>query len=124
MRDLFLNENGDIEMDGQDIAQIEDDEELAQAVTNILSIQKGEFQPETELGTDYVGAVISGRPEEIQDVEDAIDEALEQEPRISGITDISSELDEESRELDVTLSLSKASDDEENIEVGVSLNAG
>lgn len=126
MRDLFLNENQDIELDGRDLAQIEDDEELAQTVTNVLSIQLGEFEPEPEVGTDFTNAISKGTPDEIQDLEDKIDVALQQVPRISQITDIEADLDEDTRELSINLSLAKASDedDEDDIEVGVALDVG
>lgn len=121
MKDMQFK-NGDLNITN-DINLVSGNDELIQSITLILSVFKGEFEPEPTIGTDYNSHFFKKYSEEnIQGMRMDIQAALEQEPRIQTINNIDLNLDEKKRHLIVNLSL-KIIGDENNTEMEVDLNA-
>lgn len=79
MKDLQFN-NGDLVIEKNDIPFVEEEEELQQVVTELLSVFKGEWYFNPEHGADYFSFLGEKFDEEV--VTSVILDALSQEPRI------------------------------------------
>ncbi|CAJ1226682.1 DUF2634 domain-containing protein [Lactiplantibacillus xiangfangensis] len=104
LRDFKVDDNGDLVIDGGEIATVDGYDEVAQNVRTILSTELGTSFLAEELGTNYESIMGKDFNEQFaeQDIEDAI---TEQEVRVTSVDDVTFYLDPETRNLSVTLNL-------------------
>jgi phage baseplate assembly protein W len=103
MKTLLLNQEGDFVLEQGSFLWVEGDEELAQSVRVILQTRLGEWFLNLGLGLDR--NTILGKNFNEVEAKSSIIEALAEEPRISGVEEIT--FTKTGRELSVSLKLLK-----------------
>lgn len=78
--------DGDLVIENNDLAMVNNDEELIQSVRTTLMTRKGEFFLDPEYGVSYENLLGKGTSEE--EARDDIIEALSKDERIGSVTDI------------------------------------
>lgn len=117
MKDIALNDCGDISIPSQDINQKSELEELAQRVKIILSVRQGEFELEDDLGINF--DEITGKNLDFEYLKEyLITEITSQEQSVVAVKDMEIKL--ENRHLSVSMRLIA---DFGEIETEVVLNA-
>jgi len=114
-------QNGDLVIENNDIAMIDNDEELIQSIKMLLSIRKGESSLDPEVGLSYNNVL--GKSANQEEARDDIIEALSQDDRVASVTDIMFIDDfKNSRTRKISLTIEKADGSELTINE-VELNA-
>lgn len=121
MKDLKLDDTGDISLTNNDLDEVSDDEELEQSIKIILQTRLSEFEPADELGLDPGNMYGKGINKEYlsTDISDAI---TEQEPRVASITSIQIGEPDEDRNLDIKIEYVKQDGTKNEMETGVSVD--
>lgn len=101
MKSFYLNPaTGDVELDGQnDFRMVEGDAELVQCVAMALQTNKGEWFLNPDHG--FERAIVQVKNYDLAEAQDAVFEAVTQEPRVSSIEDAAFEYDKAARHLRV-----------------------
>jgi phage baseplate assembly protein W len=107
--------DGDLVMKNGEIVMIDGDQELAQSVESILKTRQGEFFMDTEFGFNRDNLL--GKQADQDAAHDDIVEAIAQEERVATVDEITFTDDRSSRSRAVSLSMTKADDDGETIEL-------
>lgn len=94
MKDILLDDSGDLLFQNSDFALIEDEMELKQSISINLATNKGEWFLDLEAGLSFKS--ITGKPTDEQ-IRAAVIEALAQEPRVKLIQGVQVEQDRKSR---------------------------
>jgi phage baseplate assembly protein W len=115
MKAPLIDSNGDLVMKNGEIQMIEGDQELAQSVESILKTRQGEFFMDTEFGLNRDNLL--GKQADQDAAHDNIVEAVAQESRIATVDEITFSDDHSTRSRTVSLSMTKADDDGETIEL-------
>lgn len=111
MISFYINPStGDIELDGQnDIRMVRGDAELVQCVSVALKTNKGEWFLNPDHG--FERDIIQGKKYNAAEAEDAISEAVLQEPRVSSMRDVSFKFDASERRLEASFKFLKENGD-------------
>lgn len=118
MRDFKLNENGDVDISGNQIQLIHDGDEVAQRVVTTLRTRLLEFEPATTLGLaqDNLFGKYSNLDFAKQDIEDAI---TEQVADVVSVDKVDMTIDNATREMRVEIKFSTSSGSTQNIQTSV-----
>lgn len=101
LKDFKLSSTGDIVLDSQmDFDIVEGDEEIEQALSNILKTNLGEWFLNIEFGIDIFS--ILGQQVNNEDIELIISEGLYQDTRVQRIENIQTSYDQITRVLSIT----------------------
>jgi len=104
MKTLLLNQDGDLEFDGQNsLKMVEGANEKLQAVQLLLQTNTGEWFLNTEHGLAYM-SILGQKPDE-ELIRAAFMEAFQQEPRIEEVLSLDFEYDRAARHLTVNFRL-------------------
>ncbi|QBO37288.1 DUF2634 domain-containing protein [Periweissella cryptocerci] len=103
MKDIRI-EDGDLVMNSSvDFELVEDNDEVVQAVRNILSIRLGEFVYDNEVGLDY--SELNNKNFNLDYLQGDFEDALAKDSRIESIKSIEFDFNPRSRTLFVKLAL-------------------
>jgi len=106
MKTLFLNEQGDLELDGsKKIKMVDGADEKLQSVRLLIATNQGEWFLQTDFGLDYFVFLGQKWPDAEEETRAAFMEAFEQEPRIEEVLSLEFEWIREERKLKVKFRL-------------------
>lgn len=104
MKTLYLNDNGNLEFDGQNsLRMVEGADEMRQSVRLLLQTNTGEWFLNTGHGLEYM-SILGQKPNE-ELIRAAFMEAFQQEPRIEEVLSLDFEFDRLDRHLTVNFRL-------------------
>lgn len=117
MNTFFVNNFGDLELDGQNnIRMIDGKDEKVQAVRLLLQTNKGEWFLNTEHGLGYYEILGQKNPSE-ELIRSLFQETFNQEPRIEEVLEFSFEIARKQRKLTVCFKLRMDGEEIEGEEV-------
>jgi len=106
MKTFLLNEQGDLEFDGQNsLKMVDGGDEKVQSVRLLISTAMGEWFLNTGHGLDYWAFLGEKWPDSEEETRAAFMEAFEQEPRIEEVLSLGFEFLREERKLKVKFRL-------------------
>lgn len=100
-QDLLLDDTGDVVMAGNQVQLVEGDAEIAQAMKLTLAVEQGEFEPNPSQGLSHDN--LFGKDVVPEFVEQDIEDAIGQEPRIDQVTDVEVEQPDADRVATITV---------------------
>ena len=104
MKTLRVDDDGDLQLDGQhSLRMVGGVDEKAQSVRILLGTNLDEWFLNKAHGLDY--SIIQVKNPNMEDIRAALQEALQQEPRLEEIENIELDFDERERKLKVNLRL-------------------
>ena len=106
MKTFYIDDTGDLHLDGQNnIKMVDGVEEKAQSVRLLIATNMGEWFLNTEHGLDYWAFLGEKWPDSEEETRAAFMEAFEQEPRIEEVLSLGFEFLREERKLKVKFRL-------------------
>lgn len=104
MMDLALDENNDLDFDEDDLTIVDGDDEITQSLGIILRTRQGEFFDDEEMGLDTSNLLGRDYDEDIG-ISDIIQALEEQDSRVADVDVNDLDVDDESRNLSISLSI-------------------